>query len=108
MCELLGDQSPGLDTALRTWYYNIRAHGGMRLRDQGYQAFTKAGIENWQWRQNQSKLSTNANLMLALDRKLHWPYYLDRKSNSIVFFSSKEAMLASIYGDLDSFLKNYA
>jgi hypothetical protein len=47
-------------------------------------------------------------VILDLDRKLEWPYYLDfdarKKRARIVFFGSREAMMASIYGDIEKWL----
>ncbi len=50
----------------------------------------------------------NKKTILELDRKLQWPYYIDTKKRQIIFFSSREAMLATLYGDLGSFLKQYS
>ena len=50
--------------------------------------------------------------LLALDRKLQHPYYIDYKFSSnnikLVLFDSKEAMLANLYGNLTKFLDNYS
>ena len=47
-------------------------------------------------------------IILDLDRKLQWPYYLDfnprKKTRRIVFFGSREAMMATMYGDLERWL----
>jgi hypothetical protein len=49
----------------------------------------------------------NKTGLLALDRKLTFPYYIDHKKKQLVMFSSREAMLATLYGDLKQFLENY-
>ena len=46
--------------------------------------------------------------ILQLDRQLSAPYYISVKkagSPKIVFFSSREAMMASLYGDIRSWLE---
>jgi hypothetical protein len=47
-------------------------------------------------------------IILDLDRKMEWPYYLDfnvrKKRRRIVFFGSREAMMAAMYGDLEKWL----
>jgi hypothetical protein len=48
--------------------------------------------------------------MLKLDRKLQMPYYIEVKKKipiNIIFFGSREAMLARLYGNLNKFLDNY-
>jgi hypothetical protein len=49
-------------------------------------------------------------MILSLDRKLQMPYYIVATKGipkSVVFFDSKEAVLANLYGDLEKFLDNY-
>ena len=53
----------------------------------------------------------NMQTVLDLDRKLEQPYYIVTKKGepvAILFFGSKEAMMANLYGDLDKFLDNYS
>jgi hypothetical protein len=49
-------------------------------------------------------------IILDLDRKLEWPYYLDfnvrKKKKRIIFFGSRGAMMATMYGNLESWLAN--
>ena len=123
LTQALIDQLPAehkidLDQAVQTWWVNKRKSGGMRLTNLGYAILHDIlGIESYQleivgekdigpWRAKLTK-----RVVLDLDRKLEWPYYLDfsakKKSLRLVFFSSREAMLATLYGDLEKFLKNY-
>jgi hypothetical protein len=48
-------------------------------------------------------------MLLDLDHKLKHPYYLHiyKHNVDLIFFDSKEAMLANLYGDLKKFLDNY-
>ena len=52
--------------------------------------------------------SIKKKIVLELDRKLEWPYYLDfnprKKTKRIVFFGSREAMMATMYGNLEPWL----
>jgi hypothetical protein len=48
--------------------------------------------------------------VLKLDRRLQMPYYIEVKKKipiNVVFFGSREAMMAKLYGDLNKFLDNY-
>lgn len=105
--ELLGVSSPDLDEALRLWYRNIRPRGGLRLTDTGYQAFTLAKIASWSWHPKDPNTLKSNRTQLVLDKKLQWPYYINLKQGSVIFYSGKEAMLVMIYNDVDKFLANY-
>lgn len=99
-------QDLDLDQALKLWYMNFRDSGGMRLTAIGYTVLVTLGIESWNMDIDPKKV--NKKTILDLDRKLQWPYYIDVKKKKMIFFSSREAMLATLYGDLGSFLKQYS
>ena len=108
-------QRESIDQAMITWWANIRRDGGMRLTNHGYQIMHDVlKIESWAvdlgdrddtgpFRSRMTKKT-----ILDLDRKLEWPYYLDfnarKKTRRIVFFGSREAMMATMYGDLERWL----
>ena len=100
---------PSLDDAVKLWYRNIRLDGGCRLTDAGYAVFKALDIESWNISlENVKQLRVDKKLLLSLDRKITFPYYIDFKEKKLKLFSSKEAMLASLYGDLKKFLENYS
>jgi len=101
------------DQALITWWANIRPEGGLRLTRHGYDILhDRLGLESWSLDlANEStfyRAKIDKRTMLDLDRKLEWPYYLDfnprKKTRRIVFFGSREAMMATMYGDLARWL----
>ena len=95
--------------AIPLWWHNIRAGGGMRLTKMGYETFTKLlDLERYDYAVE--PFSITNRMIIMLDRKLQHPWYLVMHKNmpkSIVFFGSKEAMMANLYGDLRKFLDNY-
>lgn len=95
--------------AIPLWWHNIRAGGGMRLTKMGYETFTKLlDLERYDY--TVEPFSITNRMIIQLDRKLQHPWYLVMHKNmprSIVFFGSKEAMMANLYGDLKRFLDNY-
>jgi hypothetical protein len=101
------DISVSVDQALLTWYYNIRSSGGMRLTETGYQAFSIMELQQWGVGIKEPNTTFTKQVLLMLDRKLQYPYYIDYKNKSLVFFGSKEAMMATLYKDLVQFLDNY-
>jgi len=100
---------PDLQTALNTWYVNIRRQGGLRLTVLGYHVLIDLDIDHWAipfGKEEQKRF--NKRLLIEMDRKLQYPYFISAKDKKIVFFSSKEAMLANLYGDIALFLKQYS
>jgi hypothetical protein len=100
------------DSAMKTWWVNIRRGGGMRLTDLGYEMLHDVlRIESWVLDlADRERVIFTKRLVLDLDRKLEWPYYIDvnvkRKRRRIVFFGSREAMMANMYGDLERWLNS--
>lgn len=96
-----------LEEAMVTWWFNIRDGGGLRLTKTGYHVLKKdLKLETWRFELKHPRANKNKKLILALDRKLKWPYYMEK--NWVEFFNSKEAMMAQMYPDLDSFLDLYS
>jgi hypothetical protein len=91
-----------LDQALNSWYFNLRKNGGLRLTQVGRQCFEKAGVQCW--RLDIDPRGIDKRILLELDRKLEWPYYIDFRKKSLIFYSSREAMMATLYGDLRAWL----
>ena len=98
------------ESAMKTWWANIRRDGGMRLTDLGYEIMHDVlKLESWELDlSDKERVIFTKRVILDLDRKLEWPYYIDvnvkRKRRRIVFFGSREAMMATIYGDLQKWL----
>jgi len=101
-----------IDHAMQTWWVNIRRDGGMRLTELGYEMMNGIlGLESWELDlADRERVVFTKRLILDLDRKLQWPYYLDvnvkRRRRRIVFFGSREAMMATMYGDLEQWLNS--
>jgi hypothetical protein len=111
--HLINKLPPGswtLEEARLAWWYNFRDNGGMRLTRKGYEVFVKdLDIEFYEFTIPENT-KFNQRLVLSLDRKLQMPYYIQRdrhRVNKLIFFSSREAVLANLYGDLEKFLNNY-
>jgi hypothetical protein len=112
--ELVKQLDPDLGVtvkrAMHTWWFNIRKNGGMRLTGPGYQIFTEhLDLARYEW-SIQDPHQFNQHLILALDRKIQLPYYISATKGipkKIVFFGSREAVMVTLYGDLQKFLDNY-
>lgn len=97
------------DDAYTAWWHNLRAGGGLRLTETGYLSFSKLlKLESYDF--NLEPFDLNSKLIIAMDRKLQQPYYIVTKKMmpiKIVFFGSREAMIANLYGDIKKFIDNY-
>ncbi len=107
---LAGDYSISVDQAMRTWWFNLRKNGGMRLTGPGYHAFVELlKLEHYSYNIN-DPLQFNQQTVLKLDRKMQMPYYVHGVKGipkKIVFFGSREAVMVNLYGNLKQFLDNY-
>lgn len=99
-----------VEQALSQWWYNIRSSGGMRLTAEGHRVLgTLLDVEHYTVTIDPKKFSRR--LLLDLDRKLKYPYYIQTKkglAQALILYGSQEAVLASLYGDLDRFIRNYS
>jgi hypothetical protein len=107
LIELLPeDHRLSIEEAMILWYTNIRNNGGFRLTQNGFQVMKILGLESWSVPLTDIKITMDKNLLLALDRKLTWPYFIDYKKKEIIFYSSKEAVMATMYGSIKNWLDN--
>jgi len=98
-----------VDAAIPIWWHNLRAGGGMRLTNMGYETFTKI-LELEHYDYDVEPFDITSRMIVLLDRRLQHPWYLvtvKMMPKKIVFFSSKEAMLFNLYGNLQKFLDSY-
>lgn len=95
------------EQAMLTWWANIRDSGGLRLTPYGYKVMhDQLEIESWSVDIAEFKNTLTKKILLELDHKLEYPYYIDFKQKRLIFFSSREAMMATLYGDISAWLKN--
>jgi hypothetical protein len=103
-------QQDTVESMLPVWWFNLRKNGGMRLTGIGFNAFVKdLKLENYEYNID-DPLQFNQQLILKLDRKLQMPYYIHAIKGipkKIVFFGSRDAVMANLYGNLKQFLDNY-
>lgn len=96
--------------AMRTWWFNIRKTGGMRLTGPGYHAFREQlDLACYEFPISDPTEFTQ-QLILDLDRKIQMPYYISATKGipkKIVFFGSQEAVMVNLYGNLKKYLDNY-
>lgn len=100
--ELLPRADLRPDKAMRIWFWDIRPGGGFRLTLKGLQDFQQAGLNHWQ--QDFDTKTVSKRLLIDMSKKISWPYYIDTKNQKLVFFNSRDAVTAQIYGDVELWL----
>ena len=99
-----------LDDAMMYFWMNFRESGGLRLTKNGYEVLTKIlKLESWALDIDPHKITKRT--ILQLDRKLTAPYYIAVRrvgEPKIILFSSREAIMASLYGDITAYLQQSA
>jgi len=104
------EQRISVDSAMPSWWFNLRRNGGMRLTAVGYQTFVeKFELEHYSYHID-DPLGFTKQTILKLDRKMQMPYYIHAVKGipkQIIFFGSKEAVMVNLYGNLQQFLDNY-
>ena len=107
---LADDQRISVESAVPSWWFNLRRNGGMRLTSTGYQTLSEdLDLEHYSYNIDDPH-TFNKQLILKLDRKMQMPYYIHAVKGipkKIVFFGSKEAVMVNLYGNLEQFLDNY-
>jgi hypothetical protein len=89
------------DQARIDWWFNPSKTGGFRLTPEGFKILgTVLEIEHWR-----VAAHPNLRLLLDLEKKLETPYFLDVKKRELVLFGSKDAMMATLHGDVKRWLE---
>jgi len=102
---LPADDCPTFDQAFAGWWMDSRKGGGMRLTTAGYQAIATFDIEMYVFDIPVDTALLPRHLLL-MDRKLDCPYYLKTgKKSQITLFGSEQALMMTMYGDLNRFLR---
>jgi hypothetical protein len=101
------------DEYMRRWWQTGVRGDSLRLTDMGDQMFRVADIEFYQYDFTKKIEGSYHSYILQLSKKLKCPYFLgvnkqEGKKNQpyIRLYDSKIAMMVSLYGDLDSYLKS--
>lgn len=104
LAQLDSSSRETVDQAMATWWVNIRRNGGYRLTYHGYTVLkNQLHLESWVFNLPDKMILTK-KIILDLDRKLKWPYFIDIRNKRILFFSSREAMMAVLHGDIARWL----
>ena len=101
---LTNQQTISLEQALIAWWQNFRKDGGYRLTAEGFSGFQNC-FDSYRIEVSKEQKIT-PKILLHLDKKIDYPYYIEKNRRSIVLFGSKEAMMVTLYGDIVTYLDN--
>lgn len=94
-----------VDEAVVQWWVNLRSSGGLRLTHQGFRALKDhLGLEHWDYSINDPRSVLTKRLILDMDRRIQWPWFIDSKPRRLIFFNSRDAMMITLYDDLRAWL----
>lgn len=101
------------EDALKRWWLTGPTSDVLRLTEMGDMAFRIAEIEFYRYDFLPKVKDSYHAYMIDLGKKMKCPYYLgvnkvegEKKQPYIKLYDSKIAMMVSLYGDLDSYLKS--
>jgi len=101
------------EDAIKNWWFTGISSDVLRLNPIGDTAFRTAQIEFYQYDFKPKAEDTYHGYMVELGKKMRCPYFIGvnkvegKKSNPYIrLYDSKIAMMISLYGNLDSYLKS--
>lgn len=105
-------EDPDIENMIFRWWVTGRAGEGLRLTEEGMEAFYRADIEHFDFPlglPKNKKVFVPEAFILELNKKIKSPYYIGlnkSKSNQPFFriYDSKTAMLLNLYGTLQDYL----
>lgn len=111
--EQLEDNTWTVEDAMLKWWMNTRKDGGLRLTDMGDLSLRYAKIEFFNYDFFIDKGSSWHLFILDMNKKINCPYYIgvnktENKKNHpyIRIYDSKVAVLISLYGNINDYLKS--
>lgn len=77
------------------------------MTERGFEVLTQdLEMDTWVVDISNDSQAVNQKFFLMLDKSVDWPYFIDGKKKKIYFFSSKEATMATLYGDVGAWLSS--
>lgn len=93
-----------VNLAEKAWFVDLRRQGGWRLSKIGLEAFKLANLQFWSV--DLGKCQVNKALLLQMNQKIKWPYYICFRTNKIILFSDKDAVIANLHSNLQNWLES--
>jgi hypothetical protein len=104
---LATDDSDTIDSAMKSWWQNIRSSGGLRLTENGDEQFRLANLQCYDYEYAFENYTSSIRLALYLDSKMITPYFLhykNSKSSYIRIYDGRIAVLVELYGSIYNYI----
>jgi hypothetical protein len=106
------DHQITFDEAMQKWWMTMRQDSGLRLTDMGDLSFRFADIAFYDYDFDIRLDDGWHNFILTMNKKIKCPYYVglnkskDVKQPYIRLYDSKIAVMVSLYGNINDYLKS--
>lgn len=108
MLAQLPDNQTTLELAMQDWWQDIRPNGGLRLSVYGFDVFNQLEVSRYEF-EVPGSMPAKPNQLITLNNKLTCPYYIRLgKKPKLILFGSQEAIMMSLYGDIERFIRGLA
>jgi hypothetical protein len=102
-------QNYSIDQLTFRWWSTGRAGSGLRLTEEGKDAFLLAEIEHYDYHLDLEKSQKKDNkLPILLGKKISCPYYIGKLPNSkkilVRIYDDRIAMMINLYGNLNDYI----
>lgn len=109
VCKDKLDKNTDLNKLYFEWWVTRRSGNGLRLSENGMQAFSLAEIAYYEFDINVDTKQKLADLILQSNKKIRCPFYIGFKNRSVKsayirIYDSKIATLVSLYGNIEEYL----
>jgi len=106
------DHQISFDEAMKRWWMTMRQDSGLRLTEMGDLSFRFADIAFYDYDFDIRLDDGWHNFILTMNKKIKCPYYVglnkskDVKQPYIRLYDSKIAVMVSLYGNINDYLKS--
>jgi hypothetical protein len=106
------DHQISFDEAMKRWWMTMRQDSGLRLTEMGDLSFRFADIAYYDYDFDIRLDDGWHNFILTMNKKIKCPYYVglnkskDVKQPYIRLYDSKIAVMVSLYGNINDYLKS--
>lgn len=101
------DDAEVIDSAMKSWWQNIRSTGGLGLTERGDEQFRLANLEYYDYEYAIPDYASSVRLAVKLDSKMITPYYLhykNSKSSYVRIYDGRVAVMIALYGNIHNYI----
>jgi hypothetical protein len=101
------DDTAVIDSAMKSWWQNIRSSGGLGLSERGDEQFRLANLEYYDYDYTITNYASSVRLAVQLDIKMITPYYLHYKNSKhsyVRIYDGRVAVMIALYGNINNYI----